>query len=422
MGDNQIKSFDYNEAFNTYVAGVEILVGLRKHTAVDPEFVKAVSAKINDVMERAEKCKLHVQNQLKSKETAGYKSLKPDTTAIDFLRDALIDKKEEVPLSYTNTSNNKSSENKEEQKKKEEESKSVTNSKVDKELLKQIEENIIDTKPSVKWEDIQGLDEVKKTLYETIVLPSLRPELFTGLRTPNRGILLFGPPGNGKTMIAKAVAAQCNATFFNMSASSLVSRWMGEGEKLMRALFTIAAERSPSVIFIDEIDSILTARSDSEHEASRRLKTEFLIQFDGVSSSNDARILVMGATNRPFDLDEAALRRLTKKIYIGLPNPEARKHMISHLIRTVQTNMNEKEFNTLLAETEGYSGADLASLCKEASMEPVRELSPDALLKVETGKLRSVQINDFLKAAKTIIPSVSHATIELFSKWNNSNI
>ena len=153
--------------------------------------------------------------------------------------------------------------------------------------------------------------------------------MFTGLREPTRGILLYGPPGNGKTMVAKAVSTACKSTFFNVSASSLMSKWVGDSERLMKHLFGMAAIYSPSIIFIDEIDSMLTARSSTENEAARRVKTEFLVQLDGVGSSN-GRILVMGATNRPFDLDEAALRRLTKRVYIGLPETEAREAIIKN--------------------------------------------------------------------------------------------
>ena len=150
-------------------------------------------------------------------------------------------------------------------------------SSLDPEIVRSIEESILDHSPSVHWDDIKGLADVKRTLNETIVLPILKPEIFKGLLSPSRGILLYGPPGNGKTMLAKAIATECKSTFFNCSASTLTSKWMGEGEKLMKCLFALAAERAPAVIFIDEIDSIMGARGGQEHEASRRLKTEFLI-------------------------------------------------------------------------------------------------------------------------------------------------
>jgi spastin len=159
--------------------------------------------------------------------------------------------------------------------------------------------------------------------------------LFTGLRAPCRGLLLFGPPGNGKTMLAKAVANECGARFFNISASTLTSKWMGEGEKLVRALFACARAVQPSVIFIDEIDALLRARTDDENEATRRMKTEFLVAFDGVGAGENERILVMGATNTPQQLDEAALRRFTKRVLIPLPDENARLTLIQQLLQKV---------------------------------------------------------------------------------------
>ena len=200
---------------------------------------------------------------------------------------------------------------------------------IDPAVVRSIEETILDDSPNVHWDDVKGLAEVKQVLKETIIMPTMRPDIFRGLLAPSKGILLYGPPGNGKTMLAKAIATECQSTFFNCSASTLTSKWMGEGEKLMKALFAMANAKAPAVIFIDEIDSIMGARGGQEHEASRRLKTEFLVQFDGVNSSQEEkRILVLAATNRPQDLDEAALRRMTRRIYMPLPDDEARKAFI----------------------------------------------------------------------------------------------
>ena len=230
---------------------------------------------------------------------------------------------------------------------------------LDPEIVKSIEESILDHKLTVTWADIKGLEDVKKIIHETIVLPTLKPEIFKGLLSPSKGILLYGPPGNGKTMLAKAIATECKSTFFNCSASTLTSKWMGEGEKLMKTLFALAAEKAPSVVFIDEIDSIMGARGGQEHEASRRLKTEFLIQFDGVSSDPSKSILVLAATNRPFDLDEAALRRFTRRIFMPLPDAPAREALIFSKLRDANIAIAPEETTLLLKMTEGYSCSDL---------------------------------------------------------------
>lgn len=172
--------------------------------------------------------------------------------------------------------------------------------KIDPAIAETLKDSILDSDPNIHWDDIKGLTDVKKILNETIVLPQLRPDIFSGLYAPSKGILLYGPPGTGKTMLAKAIATECKSTFFSISASTLTSKWMGEGEKLMRGLFQMALDKAPSVIFMDEIDSIMGARGGNEHEASRRLKTEFLVQFDGVSAQQESKsLLVLAATNRP---------------------------------------------------------------------------------------------------------------------------
>lgn len=195
---------------------------------------------------------------------------------------------------------------------------------------------------------------------------------------------------------------------------------MGESEKLMKTLFALAAIQSPSIIFIDEVDSILTKRSSEENEASRRLKTEFLIQLDGVGSSN-TRILVIAATNRPFDLDEAALRRLTKRIYIGLPDAPSRLSLIKKLISQVDCSLSNSDFNRIIELTNGYSSADLNSLCKEAAMVPIREITPDKLMKLKSANhVRKVCLRDFEEALIAIRPSVSKQSIQEYHQWHKT--
>ncbi|KAH6595091.1 hypothetical protein BASA50_006077 [Batrachochytrium salamandrivorans] len=276
---------------------------------------------------------------------------------------------------------------------------------------------IIVNKPNVLWEDIVGLDAAKRALREIVVLPNLRPELFTGLRAPARGVLLFGPPGTGKTMLAKAVANESKATFFSISASTLTSKYFGEGEKMVRSLFEMAKQLQPSVIFVDEIDSILTERSESEHEASRRLKTEFLLQFDGIGSSSDDRVLVLAASNRPQELDEAALRRLVKRIYIPLPEASTRSALIKHLLGNHKHSLTDSDIRRLVGASAGYSGSDLTAVAREASLGPIRSLG-DKLLSTPTEDIRGITLADFTQALKIIRPSVSLSTLQIFESWN----
>uniref|UniRef100_A0A8C7U7J0 Fidgetin-like protein 1 n=1 Tax=Oncorhynchus mykiss TaxID=8022 RepID=A0A8C7U7J0_ONCMY len=264
---------------------------------------------------------------------------------------------------------------------------------------------------SVRFEDIAGQELAKQALQEIVILPALRPELFTGLRAPARGLLLFGPPGNGKTMLAKAVAMESNATFFNISAASLTSKYVGEGEKLVRALFAVARELQPSIIFIDEIDSLLCERREGEHDASRRLKTEFLIEFDGVQSGGDERVLVMGATNRPQELDEAVLRRFAKRVYVALPTEETRLKLVKNLLEKHGNPLALKELSQLARMTEGYSGSDLTSLAKDASLGPIRAIGLFT-------NVRNIRFSDFVESLKKIKRSVGPQTLDLYVRWN----
>lgn len=193
-------------------------------------------------------------------------------------------------------------------------------------LIETLENEILDKNPSVAFTDIAELENAKNILKEAVLLPLLMPNFFKGIRRPWKGVLLYGPPGTGKTMLAKALATQGKTVFFNVSASTFASKWRGESEKLIRLLFEMAKFYAPTTIFIDEVDSIGSKRTDGENEASRRVKSELLVQMDGVNASssenengNDNKskmIMVLGATNKPWDLDEALRRRFEKRVCI----------------------------------------------------------------------------------------------------------
>jgi len=187
--------------------------------------------------------------------------------------------------------------------------------------------------------------------------------------------LLYGPPGTGKSFLAKAVATEAGAsTFFSVSSSDLVSKFQGESERLVRNLFELARAKSPAIIFIDEIDSLCGNRSDGENDSARRIKTEFLVQMQGVGKSNDG-ILVLGATNTPWDLDPAIRRRFEKRVYIPLPEAIARKTMFKIHIGGTPCELEDDDFDTLAENTEGFSGSDISVVVRDALMEPVRRMS-----------------------------------------------
>ncbi|XP_032877701.1 spastin isoform X1 [Amblyraja radiata] len=289
---------------------------------------------------------------------------------------------------------------------------------VDSKLANLILNEVVDSMPSVRFDDVAGQELAKQALQEIVILPTIRPELFTGLRAPARGLLLFGPPGNGKTMLAKAVASESNATFFNISAASLTSKYVGEGEKLVRALFSVARELQPSVIFIDEVDSLLSERREGENDASRRIKTEFLIEFDGVQSSGDDRVLVMGATNRPQELDDAVLRRFTKRVFVSLPNMQTRLLLLTNLLAKHKNPLNQKDLEQLAKQAEGYSGSDLTALAKDAALGPIRELKPEEVRSLAASEVRKIRLSDFEDSLRKIKRSVGPQTLEGYRSWN----
>lgn len=241
-------------------------------------------------------------------------------------------------------------------------------------LATAISRDILTKNPGVSWDSIVGLGHAKALLKEAVVMPLKYPQLFTGLLAPWKGVLLFGPPGTGKTLLAKAVATECETTFFNISASTVVSKWRGDSEKLIRVLFDLARHHQPTTIFIDELDSLMSARGggDGEHEGSRRMKTELLIQMDGLLRDTQDQVFLLAASNLPWDLDDAMLRRLEKRVLVNLPSAQAREAMF-------RTNLPEGfaeglDYPRLASLTEEWSGSDIRLLCKEAAMHPLRRL------------------------------------------------
>nr|CAG4718876.1 unnamed protein product [Naegleria fowleri] len=222
-----------------------------------------------------------------------------------------------------------------------------------------------------EWEKVVGLEHVLQCLREATILPQRFPQLFSGERRPWRAVLLYGPPGTGKTMLASTMAKESLGTFFSVSSADILSKWVGQSERKIKQLFEYASKRKPSVIFIDEVDSLCSVRNDNESETSRRIKTEFLVQMQGVSSKNG--VTVVGATNLPWEIDIAIRRRFEKRIYVPLPDVKSRKEIIVKHIGNTPNNLTEDQINMIASRTEGYSGSDISVLIRQALLEPIRK-------------------------------------------------
>lgn len=284
---------------------------------------------------------------------------------------------------------------------------------------------------TTSWTDVSGLVEAKRALQEAAILPLLRPDLYTGLRSPPKGILLYGPPGTGKTMLVKAVAHESECILFACSASAMTSKWVGEGEKLIRTLFRMASDVAPSIVFLDEIDSLLGRRKsdgNSEGESSRRFKTEFMVQMDGISAGSGSedtlkRTLLIGATNCPWDIDDAIMRRFTRRVYIPLPDKYARlslwKQMVSESKGGIK--ISSREVNELVKLTDGFSCSDISSTANEASFGPLRDLGGiEAIKGVKTADVRAIQFKDFKQAISSTKKSVSKELLKRYDEWEEA--
>ncbi|XP_032051772.1 vacuolar protein sorting-associated protein 4A [Anser cygnoides] len=344
------KAKNYEEALRLYQHAVEYFLHAIKYEAQSDKAKESIRAKCVQYLDRAEKLK----DYLRSKERQGRKPVKE--------------------AQNDNKGSDSDSEGENPEKKK---------------LQEQLMGAIMMEKPNVRWSDVAGLEGAKEALKEAVILPIKFPHLFTGKRTPWRGILLFGPPGTGKSYLAKAVATEANnSTFFSVSSSDLMSKWLGESEKLVKNLFELARQHKPSIIFIDEVDSLCGSRNENESEAARRIKTEFLVQMQGVGNSSDG-ILVLGATNIPWVLDSAIRRRFEKRIYIPLPEEAARAQMFKLHLGNTPHSLTDANIHELARKTEGYSGADISIIVRDALMQPVRKVQSAMHFKKVRGPSRT---------------------------------
>ncbi|XP_009342142.2 uncharacterized protein LOC103934149 isoform X2 [Pyrus x bretschneideri] len=310
----------------------------------------------------------------------------------------------------------------------------VTGNEFEKKLLVDV---IPPSDIGVSFDDIGALENVKDTLKELVMLPLQRPELFSKgqLTKPCKGILLFGPPGTGKTMLAKAVATEAGANFINISMSSITSKWFGEGEKYVKAVFSLASKIAPSVIFVDEVDSMLGRRENpGEHEAMRKMKNEFMVNWDGLRTKDKERVLVLAATNRPFDLDEAVIRRLPRRLMVNLPDAQNREKIL-RVILAKEDLEPDVDLEAVANLTDGYSGSDLKNLCVAAAHLPIREIlekekkerslalaenRPVPELYCSTD-IRPLKMEDFKHAHEQVCASVSSESTNMneLLQWND---
>jgi len=289
----------------------------------------------------------------------------------------------------------------------------------EKRLQEMISDTIITERPNIKMTEVAGLDDAKQAINDAILTPLKHPELFKGkARQPWRGILFYGPAGCGKTLIAKAVASEVNATFFNVSAANIVSKWLGESERLVMHLFQLARKNQPAIVFIDELDSIGVSRSGDDVGGERRMKTQLLTELQGLASNHEDRVTVIGATNLPWEIDFALRSRFEKRIHVPLPNTEARAAILEIHMEDIEVSPTV-DFEEMADLTEGYSGRDISIVCREAAMEPIRDLQRTGRLDDEREILdiRPVSRDDFLSAIENIRPATPPEDVRRYIDW-----
>jgi vacuolar protein-sorting-associated protein 4 len=279
-------------------------------------------------------------------------------------------------------------------------------------------ELVVTEKPEVNWAEVVGLDTAKKAVKEAIVYPVQRPDLFP-LGWP-RGILLFGPPGCGKTLLAAAVATEIDANFYSIDAASIMSKWLGEAEQNVSKLFGSARKSSnegkPAIVFVDELDSLMGAHSN-EVGGEIRVRNQFLKEMDGiVDKGKNLHVYVIGATNKPWDLDWAFIRRFQKRILVPLPDHHTRLMMLKLYTSNLGIDA-DVDLHELARLSEGFSGSDIRDVCQSAQLKLIGEFFESGKAMDKEAKPRSITMGDFRQILEERKPSVSLDMLSLYNRW-----
>uniref|UniRef100_A0A8C6V250 Fidgetin n=1 Tax=Neogobius melanostomus TaxID=47308 RepID=A0A8C6V250_9GOBI len=278
------------------------------------------------------------------------------------------------------------------------------------------EEQLKNSDPSLV-DDIAGLEMVKASIKEEILWPLLRPDMFSGLATLPRSLLLFGPQGAGRTLLARCMASQLGAVFLRLNGSALVTKWLSEGDKIIHASFLMARCRQPAVVFISDIELLLSSQI-SEDSPVKCLKTELLVQLDSVLSSAEDHVLVVCSTSKPEEIHESLRRYFTKRLLVPLPDGTARHQIISHLLAQHNYCLSDKELSLVVQRTEGFSGLDVAQLCHEAVVAPLHGIPASDLSSMHPSQMRPVAYQDFENVFCKFQPNISQKELDMYTEWN----
>uniref|UniRef100_G3NPJ7 Fidgetin n=1 Tax=Gasterosteus aculeatus TaxID=69293 RepID=G3NPJ7_GASAC len=287
----------------------------------------------------------------------------------------------------------------------------------DSNLVEMVTTEILQQGPPVDWSDIVGLDVAKAAIKEEILWPILRPDMFSGLTTLPRSLLLFGPQGTGRTLLAHCMASQLGAAFLQLSSSALVTKWLGEGDKIIQASFLVARCRQPAVVFIKEVDLLLSDQL-SEESPVNRLKAELLMQLDSILTSAEDHVLVVCSTNKPEEIPESLRRYFAKRLLIPLPDGTARHQIITQLLSQHNYCLSDKEMSLLVQRTEGFSGLDVAQLCQQAAVGPLHGIPGTDLSALHPTQMRPVSYQDFDSVFCKFQPSISQKELDVYTEWN----